>query len=587
MGRMLLAGTPESTYKRIPRIDNVHGIIFTAAGRVYNRDELIAACGLRIAEHEKSGMPDGEILFSAYRNWGEACPVRIYGDWAFAAYDKKERRLFIARDHFGTTSLYYHADSRVFAFASSRSALLALDLAPREMDDLYLGQVLVSWFAYHGERTIHKPVKRLPPAHCLTVTPERMEKRRFWRLEETAELRLPKREDYVAAFREVFDEAVRCRLRSGDNIAATLSGGLDSGSVTATAVRLMQGEGKRLIAVTSVPLYDTRMYVGSRIGDEFPLARATAQYSENIELSPITGATLCPIQAIRRFLTVIDEPSHGAGNLFWILALMEHARNHGCRTLLTGQMGNAGMSWEGDVFSQSPGFQLRRLGWKQWPKEAAKRYLPVRLLKAYRNIGRAKDGWWRTSAINPEFAGRLNLLDRLLSAPDSLMAPQSRSPFEQRCRIIKPGRSFVGAVWAELGAACGLEVRDPTADARVLAFTLSVPDHVFMDPKTGVDRWLIREAMKGRLPDEVRLNRRRGRQAGDLVPRLRACADEVEAALDELASGPAAAYVNVPYMREVWAMVRTDDTPEAFHKAVTVLTRGIMAGLWVNGFHNA
>jgi asparagine synthase (glutamine-hydrolysing) len=135
-----------------------------------------------------------------------------------------------------------------------------------------------------------------------------------------------------------------------------------------------------------------------------------------------------------------------------------------------------------------------------------------------------------------------------------------------------------------MGAAAGLEIRDPTADARVLSFCCSVPDTVFMDPQTGLDRWLIREAMKRRLPDSVRLNRRRGRQAADLVPRLRQSAAEVESALAEVESGPAAEYVSVPAMRAAWHRVRTEDTPEAFQLAVTVLTRGIMAGFFVNGF---
>jgi asparagine synthase (glutamine-hydrolysing) len=117
---------------------------------------------------------------------------------------------------------------------------------------------------------------------------------------------------------------------------------------------------------------------------------------------------------------------------------------------------------------------------------------------------------------------------------------------------------------------------------RVIQFVLSVPDRIFIDPATGSDRWLIREAMKGRLPDEVRLNRLRGRQAGDLVPRLRATGAEVETALDELDGGPAAGYVDVPYMREVWTMIQREDTPDAFRKAVSVLTRGIMGGLHVN-----
>jgi len=142
-----------------------------------------------------------------------------------------------------------------------------------------------------------------------------------------------------------------------------------------------------------------------------------------------------------------------------------------------------------------------------------------------------------------------------------------------------------GAYAAEIAGAHGLEVRDPTADARVLAYTFSVPDRIFIDPQTGLNRWLIREAMKGRLPDEVRLNRNIGVQAGDLVPRLRACAQEVEEALSEISKGPAAEYVDIAYMRQVWQMNQTEKSPESRLKAITVLTRGIMAGLLVNQFY--
>jgi asparagine synthase (glutamine-hydrolysing) len=125
-------------------------------------------------------------------------------------------------------------------------------------------------------------------------------------------------------------------------------------------------------------------------------------------------------------------------------------------------------------------------------------------------------------------------------------------------------------------------VRDPTTDARVIAFTFSVPDHIYRKPREGIDRWLIREAMKNRLPDSVRLNQRRGQQAADLVPRLRACADEVEVVLGELEHGPAATYVDVTYMRQAWQCIKTENTPDSFYKSATILTRGIMAGLFVN-----
>jgi asparagine synthase (glutamine-hydrolysing) len=125
-------------------------------------------------------------------------------------------------------------------------------------------------------------------------------------------------------------------------------------------------------------------------------------------------------------------------------------------------------------------------------------------------------------------------------------------------------------------------MRDPTGDVRLISYMLAVPDAVFIDPRTGTDRWVIREAMRGILPDEVRLNRRLGVQAADVVPRLRGTADEVEVTLDELAGGRAAEYLDVPYMRETWKLIQRDDTPESFRKAGNVLLRGVMAGLCVN-----
>jgi len=607
LGQALFFNTPEARYERLPRLDADGGIVLTAAARVDNREELIRDLRLEIDDWNardqqslrsaldksptsncQSSIPDGELVLRAYRRWGEDCVTRIYGDWAFAVWHPAERRLFLARDHLGNTALYYYADPRVFAFASSRQALLALNPAPSKMDELYLAQVLISWPAYHGERTIHTPLRRLPPAHCLTVTRDRLDMRQYWRLEDTPIRRLPRRQDYVDAFREVFDEAVRARLRAplpqeeklDGRIAVSLSGGLDSGSVTVTAARFLHEEGQSLTAFTSVPLSGTGTYAESRLGDERVFAQATAQFAGNVDLCPVTAATITPIQAIRHMLQVHNEPAHAAGNFYWMIEIRQAARARGCRVLLNGQMGNASISWTGDVFSQPFAFQLHQMGWRRWAREQIKRAVPSALLTRIQRRRMAQQEWNRGTAIHPDFASRLNLLEQRLNDPNEW----PRTPREQRCKLLMPGRSFSGALHAQMGAAYGLDVRDPTADPRVLAFTFSVPDAIFIDPEAGVNRWLIREAMRDRLPDEVRLNRRLGLQAADLVPRLRACAVEVETALDELACGPAAAYLDVLYMRQVWQMIQTQNTPEAFRKAVTILTRGIMAGLFVNQF---
>lgn len=577
-GSALSLNTREAAFERMPVADS-NGVMFTAAGRVDNRRELGSALGLEA--DELSRLADGTLICRAWLRWGDSCPQQIFGDWAFAVWNPHTRRLFLARDRFGITAIYYYANAKFFAFSSSRRALLKLNLPVIEMDELYLAQVVVGWNVDRGDRTIHKQVKRLPPAHDLSVTPERIETRQYWQLENTPELALP-RKDYIPAFLEVFDRAVRDRLRSDGLIGAMLSGGLDSGSVAITGAGFLKEAGRRLPAFTSVPVFGSGASTGNFFGDELPFAQATADAAGNIDLTTVDAAGSCPIDAIRRGLLITSEPKNGASNYFWALELRRMAVERGCRVLLTGQAGNMGVSWAGDIFSQPALVQIRELGWRRWLWRSTSRRAPREIREGVRRY-RVKKRSWHNTAINPDFAERLGLTARFL---DDARKHSTDPPLLKRCSGINPGLSSQGVPQAEMGAAYGLEERDPTGDARVLAFCFAVPERIFIDPKAGLDRWLIRESMKGRLPESVRMNRRRGRQAADLVPRLRSSAAAVDSALAEIEAGPAVAYVSVTAMRKAWETIRTEDTPETFRLAFAVLTRGIAAGLFVNGFGN-
>ena len=145
-----------------------------------------------------------------------------------------------------------------------------------------------------------------------------------------------------------------------------------------------------------------------------------------------------------------------------------------------------------------------------------------------------------------------------------------------------PGRSFSGAHHAQAARAAGLEIREPSIDARVLEFTWSIPDEIFREPATDTDRWLIRQAMKGRLPDDVRLSRRFGRQAGDLPIRLRQSSEHVEAALAQVEDSDAACSIVDPVrLRAAWRVVSSQDTRDAYRQSVSILTRGLMVGIFV------
>ncbi len=571
-GAARLHNSPEALNESVPFRDAERHMLFTASARLDNRDELLRTLGV------SSGsvlIPDSDLIYQAYLRWGDACVEHLFGDWAFAVWDEAQKRLFLARDQLGNTGLYYYTNPQFTAFASDRRALLALG-APQVIDDFYLAQLLTSWYASKPGLTIYKSIQRLPCAHTLVITPERMATQRYWSMKNLAIVRMARQEDYVAAFSHYLDEAVRVRLRTapGYGIAASLSGGLDSSSIAVTAARLLQPEGVRLTAFTSTPIANPALSGLPGLIDELPLAKSIARYSGNIDVIPVRAEKIGIMSSLRWALEIFGEPVFGSGNMFWIFDLLQTVRDSGCRTLLTGQMGNFGLSKTGNLDSQPVWYQLRCLGLIGWAKQQIKHLSPVVQLRRYKNrLGVNPD--WTMAAVHPDLAKRAGLriqqpLRRFTAGNEAtlILTLLERSPF--------------GAIWNEHGAAFGLDVRDPSSDVRLLEFIFSVPDDVFIDPYSDLDRWLIRAAMEGQLPDEVRLNRRRGIQAGDLIFRLRSEAPEIEEALNQFERGPAAAYLNVSYMRKVWKEIQEQVNLTTNTKAQAVMMRGLMTGLFLN-----
>jgi len=546
----------------------------TASGTVHNRDEVVRALGIGAITGG-----DRAILRHAFARWGEKACGRIHGDWRAAAWNPDRQELLLARDPYGNSAVYHQSSPDIFAFGTSQDDLRALALAPPVLDELYLGQLLISWSAYHGERTVDRSVSRLPPAHLLRVTAGGIDKTCYWRLEDAPPTRLPRREDYVERFRELFDQAVRQRLPVEGQVATALSSGLDSGSVAVTAAPLLAQSGRRLSAYVSAPVSNADAFVGSGIADEYPLAAASAAAGRTIDLHRVEAECVSPIAALRDMLSIVRAPEHSAGGMYWLLEIFRTAARDGHGTVLTGQMGNAGVSWGGDPTSFPLRWQIAMFGLPYMAKLRFRRLLPWPLERRYRRIRRGQS--FASSAIRPEFASRLHLAERM--DDDPLSGPYRRAR-QQRLVSLKPGSLKVGAFYAEIGAATGVQITDPTADPRLLEFCLTIPDALFVDPVTGIHRALIREAMKGRLPDAVRLNTALGRQSSDLVHRLRFHAAEVDAALDEIETGAGADYVDVPRMRQVWERIRREDSQETLSLAITHTTRGIMAGLFANGF---
>ncbi len=590
-----LAVLPESPYEIMPWQDGETGVLFTATARLDNRDQLCDLFG--IAAAESATMADGRLVWEAYRRWGVESPGYLYGDWSFAAWNSRSRRLFLARDQLGNTGLHYFSRPPFFAFASDPEGLFALPEIERRIDEKYVASHLVIFGLGDADDTCWVNVKQLLSGSALIADSEGKQVRQYWEMKEVSPDIGRKDDEYVAGFLDHYRAAVKTRLRSCRPIGTTLSAGLDSGSVTALAAQALKEEGKTLTAFTSVPQYPASHLVPGALADEWPLAHAVANCFDNLEHLAIDAATVSPLTGIERAVAIAHSPQHAAVNEFWIMALHDAARERGIGAMLTGQLGNGGVSWSGGInrifflFADGrwdEGMKAMR-EWKRHTGRSWIRTVAGRLIRPiiqpglthFQNILKGTPlPWADYAAIHPAFAQRMEVLQAMRKAGRGKPFDMPIRPFEERRLTMVRNGSMAGPLWHVTGAAFGMEVRDPTADIRLLEYCLSVPHE--QDIYSGGQRMLIRRAMAGILPEEVRWNTIRGKQAADVAFRILQHPVEMETTLARLNAHPEVPrYLDLPLMRHVWQDIQATVTRRTAQRAGTILLRGIMSGCFI------
>lgn len=588
LGHLLLKVTPEDSFESQP-VKNENITLVTYA-RLDNRDELVREFNIPV--QEQSSMPDSGLVMRAYRRWGERCPDHINGDWQFAVWDKQRKTLFIARDHFGNTGLYYYRNTRFIAFASSIKALLALSEVPCRPDMIKVAQVLTAWLG-EGWRTAYEDLYRLPPAHTLRVDGTSVENERYWHPEKFATIRYKDDHEYVDHFLHLYTEAIRSRLRSARPIATTLSGGLDSGSVVALAAPMLASAGKSLAAFTSVPAYDISAVPRNRTGDEWLLASAVAQMAgDNIEHIPLQSKDISLIFAIENQINIHDEPGHAASNHYWIEDVFTQAQARSIGTILTGQFGNFTASFNGSG-SLRDAFHLG--GWRSAsrlfrygepdPWLTVKRQIlkPLLLpgLKLYRYY--VKEGgipWKDYSAIKSSFATKIQLGRRMNAYGHDPTFTMRSSILEGRQMLLE---TSIGARWHETGAAFGMAVCDPTADRSIIEYCFKVPDEQYR--RRGENRWLIRRAMAGLMPPEVLNNQKRGLQAADLQDRVRFSLAEIRMSLERIEKSELVlTCLDMPKMFSIMQRIENNVREGIDDECTCILLRGLGVGQFLTRF---
>jgi len=280
---------------RQPMANEDGTVLVTFNGEIYNHAELRTV--LEAKGHVFRSATDTEVLVHLWEECGESCVERLAGMFAFAIWDTRRRLLFLARDRFGKKPLVYADLADRFVFASEAKAILCepdFEAAP----DLLGLHGYLTMQSLPAPLSAFRGMRKLAPAHCLTLGEQGTRLRRYWKLTYADKLRVdtPRdEENLLAQLRELLRRAVAKRLRSDVPLGAFLSGGLDSSMVVAIMMELLGRPVKTFSIGFREPEYDESRYA------RLAAAHLGAEHHELV-LSP------CDADFLTELAFFYDEP---------------------------------------------------------------------------------------------------------------------------------------------------------------------------------------------------------------------------------------------------------------------------------------
>jgi len=517
LGQTMLVTTPEASNERLPHVSAQDGLVIIADARIDNRDDLIDVLGFRDREGDKLG--DSELILGAYRKWGETCPEKLLGDFAFALWDPRQQKLFCARDHFGIRPFYYYHDpGRIFVFASEPGAILVLKQVPYMINEARIADFLISQLeGIDKTSSFFEEIYRLPPAHSLSITDAAMQQKQYWSLEPGPELKLGSDKAYGEAFLEVFSKSVSCRLRGNGLVGAMLSGGMDSGSVAAVASRLLAERGLGPLPTFSAVGPDPETCIETRTIHAALAMDGLDPHLVNLE----NLDELLP--DLEELTWSLDEPFDSHMTVIRALYLAAH-RNR-VKAVLDGIDGDTILSAGSQIVRL-----LRRGKWLTAFREAlgqdvfwggaypagkvlfrgaCRAFVPGPVLRFRRALlNRSSQNTQlekniRESIISPTFADRVHLDQRLQALQMHRLPGDNLSPGQESAEAINHPYLTVGVErYNRAASALSIEPRHPFLDRRVVEFCITLPGDQKLNH--GWPKAILRHEMSGRLPDGVR-----------------------------------------------------------------------------------
>ncbi len=438
---------------------------------------------------------DEELILRAWRQWGKDGLGKLSGDLSFALWDGIERRLWCVRDLLGVRPFFYAQSAESLYFSNTLEVLRQVPGVSSNLDPQFIGDFLLREWCQDGARTVYRDIRRLPAGHTLVYSPGELCVRCYtdFPIEEPLSLKRP--EEYVEQFRELLEKAVRDRLPRGP-CGIFMSGGLDSTSVAAVASKIAKKNG------TGGPLRAYTIDCRPLFNDEEGVLASLVAENLRMDIEILSGARCVPYECWEDSLRGTPEPYHDP---FLLLSQRQYRRVQGhARVVLSGYGGDdvlTGQAWPYLTFL------LRQRDFGTIVKTFGRYILKHGRIPPLRGGFRTRLRRWMGRRnpltefppwLEPNFVEQHNLSSRWRELQES---PKTGHPLHPLAFASLSGKFWSSIFESEDAGWTGVAVdlRAPLLDRRLLRFLLRVPPVPWCMKKE-----LLREAMRGLLPDAVR-----------------------------------------------------------------------------------
>ena len=504
MGHWHFWTTPEEVGERQPL--ELNGLPFKIVldGRIDNREELFGRLGIPAAEGRL--LSDAALILRAYAHWGESCFKYFIGEFALVIFDKNINKVVLVRDPLGDRTLFYAFRGACLIVASEPWAVAGADDASKiELDESAIAHYFALKIPEDG-RTFFKNVYELLPAHLMVVNVTDRHSERYWQPNPLTRVHYKSDKEYAENFLHILDESVRCRLRSTMPAGVQMSGGLDSPSIACLAARtLPSGSLTAISYIFDDPAdCDERHYIEA------------IKNQANINSIQFMGDDLWLFKDWQAWPQNPNAPEIMPYRLL-LNGVYSRAQQAGVRVLLTGSFGDhlyqGGRAyWLSDLIAEGRipdalrelKMLFQQVGLRQMLRERYLQHAVIKLLHISSILDRRHTQHEHPAWLTSFSIGFLS--EQITARFDPV--------FNRHASVSALGLLATMISTHEIPHASShtVELRYPYRDRRLVEFVLAIPAYQLF--YHGLTKYILRNAMRGILPEIVRTRR----QPTSLVP---------------------------------------------------------------------